>query len=60
MHIRFFVIRRKAHPQILLTDRVERGSTFVRFRTYHRLGYLSLHQCQRFCHSYGSSEQHCA
>ena len=30
----FFVVRTKAHPQILRTHRVEHGSTFVRFRTY--------------------------
>ena len=39
--ISFFVVRTKAHPQILRTHRVEHGSTFVRFRTYHRVGYLS-------------------
>ena len=36
----FFVVRTKAHPQILCTHLIEHGSTFVRFRTYHRLGYL--------------------
>ena len=33
-HIRFFVVRMKAYPQILRAHRVEHGSTFVRFRTY--------------------------
>ena len=30
----FFVVRTKAHPQILRTHQVEHSSTFVHFRTY--------------------------
>ena len=33
-HIRFFVVRKKAHSRILRTHRVEHGSAFVRFCTY--------------------------